>query len=59
MTDVEDAIRVGADAVKVSAAGVAFGRNVFQAKTPTFLIKRLCTVVHNGYTAEEAEKVVL
>ena len=47
------------DAIQVGGAGVAFGRNVFQAKNPTLLVKRLCTVVHKGYTAEEAEKVVL
>lgn len=47
------------DAIQVGGAGVAFGRNVFQAKNPTLLVKRLCTVVHKGYTPEEAEKVDL
>jgi fructose-bisphosphate aldolase/2-amino-3,7-dideoxy-D-threo-hept-6-ulosonate synthase len=45
------------DAIQVGGGGVAFGRNVFQAKNPTLLVKRLCTVVHKGYTPEEAEKV--
>ena len=47
------------DAIQVGGAGVAFGRNVFQAKNPTLLVKRLCTVVHKEYTPEEAEKVDL
>ena len=55
----KDLLQMVYDAVKVGASGVAFGRNIFQAKNPTLLVKRLCTIVHMGYTAEEAEKVVL
>jgi DhnA family fructose-bisphosphate aldolase class Ia len=47
------------DAVQVGGAGVAFGRNIFQAENPTLLVKRLCSVVHKGLTPDEAEKVVL
>jgi fructose-bisphosphate aldolase / 2-amino-3,7-dideoxy-D-threo-hept-6-ulosonate synthase len=54
-----DLLQMVFDSIQVGGAGVAFGRNVFQAKNPTLLVKRLCTVVHNGYTPEEAEKVTL
>jgi len=47
------------DAIQVGGAGVAFGRNVFQADNPTLLVKRLCTIVHQGYTPEDALKVSL
>jgi fructose-bisphosphate aldolase/2-amino-3,7-dideoxy-D-threo-hept-6-ulosonate synthase len=46
------------DAIAVGGAGVAFGRNIFQAENPTLLVRKLCSVVHMGYTAEEAEKIV-
>ncbi len=55
----KDLLQMVYDAIKVGGAGVAFGRNIFQAENPTLLVKRLCTVVHKGYTAQEAEKVVL
>ena len=55
----KDLLQMVYDAVLVGAAGVAFGRNIFQAKNPTLLVKRLCTIVHMDYTVQEAEKVVL
>ncbi|MDM7934084.1 MAG: 2-amino-3,7-dideoxy-D-threo-hept-6-ulosonate synthase [Methanothrix sp.] len=45
------------DAVSVGAAGVAIGRNIFQAENPTLLVRRLCSIVHEGYTPEEAEGI--
>ena len=55
----KDLLQMVYDAVQVGGAGVAFGRNIFQAENPTLLVKRLCSVVHKGLTLEEAEKVVL
>ena len=54
-----DLLQMVYDAVQVGGAGVAFGRNVFQAENPTLLVRRLCKVVHEGYTPDEAEKVTL
>lgn len=45
-----DLLQMVYDAVQVGGAGVAFGRNVFQAENPTLLVRRLCKVVHEGYT---------
>ena len=53
-----DLLQMVYDAIAVGGAGVAFGRNIFQAENPTLLVKKLCSVVHLGYTAEEAEKIV-
>jgi len=55
----KDLLQMVYDAISVGATGVAIGRNIFQAKNPTLLVKKLCTVVHMGYTADEAEKVEL
>jgi fructose-bisphosphate aldolase/2-amino-3,7-dideoxy-D-threo-hept-6-ulosonate synthase len=55
----KDLLQMVFDAISVGGAGVAFGRNIFQAEDPTLLVRKLCSVVHKGLTAEEAEKVVL
>jgi fructose-bisphosphate aldolase/2-amino-3,7-dideoxy-D-threo-hept-6-ulosonate synthase len=44
-------------AVQAGAAGVAIGRNIFQAEDPTLLVRRLCAIVHKGYAVEEAEGI--
>lgn len=54
-----DLLQMVYDAVQVGGAGVAFGRNVFQAENPTLLVRRLCKVVQEGYTPDEAEEVAL
>jgi len=54
-----DLLQMVYDAVNVGGMGVAFGRNIFQADNPTLLVKRLCSIVHEGYTPEEAAKVAL
>jgi fructose-bisphosphate aldolase/2-amino-3,7-dideoxy-D-threo-hept-6-ulosonate synthase len=55
----KDLLRMVYDAINVGAVGVAFGRNIFQAENPTLLVRKLSTIVHRGFTVEEAEKVVL
>lgn len=47
------------DAIRVGAAGVSIGRNVFQAENPILLLRRISKLVHEGYTVEEAEKLGL
>ena len=54
----KDLLQMVYDAIAVGGGGVAFGRNIFQAENPTLLVRKLCSVVHKGYTAEEAEKIV-
>lgn len=47
------------DSIKVGGGGLSIGRNIFQAKDPTLFVKRLCKVVHENYSVEEAEEVIL
>lgn len=42
------------DAIDVGGAGVAFGRNIFQAKDPAKMTRALVGVVHEKMTPEEA-----
>ncbi|NPV63115.1 MAG: class I fructose-bisphosphate aldolase family protein [Methanotrichaceae archaeon] len=50
LTMVEEAIAAG-------AAGVAIGRNVFQAEDPVLITRRICAVVHQGLSASEARQM--
>jgi len=44
------------DSIQAGGAGVAFGRNVFQAENPTKVVEGLSKIVHNNYTVDEALK---
>jgi fructose-bisphosphate aldolase/2-amino-3,7-dideoxy-D-threo-hept-6-ulosonate synthase len=47
------------DSINVGGGGLSIGRNIFQAENPTLFVKRLCKVVHENYSVEEAEEVTL
>ena len=53
-----DALRVAEQSMKAGASGVAFGRNVFQSRSPEAMIEALISVIHGGETAREAAKIV-
>ena len=57
MSTEKDLMRMVYDAISVGGAGVAIGRNIFQADDPTLLVRKPCAIVHEGYSAEEAEKL--
>ncbi len=42
------------ESIDAGGHGVAIGRNVFQAKDPTAMVKKIALIVHKGYEAEEA-----
>jgi DhnA family fructose-bisphosphate aldolase class Ia len=42
------------DAIQAGAAGIAFGRNVFQHSNPVQLVQALALVVHQNYEVSEA-----
>ena len=46
------------DALEVGGAGVAFGRNLFQAKDPGKITKAIAEVVHKDLDVEEALKLI-
>ena len=49
-------LEITKQSIEVGGAGVAFGRNVFQAENPTKVVKALCLIVHQKYDVEEAIK---
>lgn len=44
------------DSIQAGGAGVAFGRNVFQADNPTKVVESLSKIVHHNYTVDEVLK---
>ncbi|MHA1275213.1 MAG: 2-amino-3,7-dideoxy-D-threo-hept-6-ulosonate synthase [Promethearchaeota archaeon] len=55
---INDLLQMVYDSVQAGGAGVAFGRNVFQADDPTKLVSALSKIVHKGYTVEEVLKEI-
>jgi len=53
---IPDLLQLVHDAIQAGGAGVAFGRNVFQAKNPTKIVSALSKIVHHNYTVEEVLK---
>lgn len=45
------------DALQAGAAGLSIGRNVFQCDDPTKITKALFSIVHQGATVTQAEKI--
>lgn len=57
-TDSEKAfLQMVVDAIGAGARGVAIGRNVFQHENPALITRRICAVVHDDYTADEAMEI--
>jgi len=44
-------------AIAAGARGVAMGRNVFQHDSPALITRRICAVVHEGLSAEQAAQI--
>jgi fructose-bisphosphate aldolase/2-amino-3,7-dideoxy-D-threo-hept-6-ulosonate synthase len=44
--------------IKAGGAGLSFGRNVFQNKNPTLMVKALSAIVHHGASVENALKIL-
>jgi len=55
---VRELLEVTKQSIEVGGAGVAYGRNVFQAEDPTKVVKALYLVVHNNYEVNEAIKEI-
>jgi DhnA family fructose-bisphosphate aldolase class Ia len=53
-----DALQLAAESVAGGAAGVAFGRNVWQQADPAAWTRALAAVVHEGVAPSEAFKIV-
>ena len=53
-----DLLEMVRDSLEVGGAGVAFGRNFFQAEDPRKITKAISEVVHNDLEVEEALKII-
>ena len=53
---ISDLLQMVYDSIQAGGAGVAFGRNVFQADDPIKLVKALSKIIHKNYTVEEVLK---
>jgi len=53
-----DALRVAHDAVAEGAAGVDMGRNIWQSSHPVAMIRAIRSIVHEGSSVKEAQKIL-
>jgi fructose-bisphosphate aldolase/2-amino-3,7-dideoxy-D-threo-hept-6-ulosonate synthase len=53
-----EVLELGEDSMKAGAAGLSFGRNVFQHANPEAMTRALVDVVHNGISAAQALKTL-
>jgi fructose-bisphosphate aldolase/2-amino-3,7-dideoxy-D-threo-hept-6-ulosonate synthase len=49
-------LELAEDSIKAGAAGLSFGRNVFQHANPLAITEALSSIVHSGATADQASK---
>ncbi len=54
----EEFCRMVYDSVQAGGAGAAAGRNVFQHRDPTAMVRAVSAIVHKGASVEEALKIV-
>jgi class I fructose-bisphosphate aldolase len=56
MTTDMEVLELGESCMKVGAAGLSFGRNVFQHNNPEYMSRALSAIVHDGASAKDAAK---
>lgn len=56
-TSEKDALQLAYNAIKSGAKGVDMGRNIFQSKNPTGMIKAIRAIVHENKSVEESYKI--
>ncbi|MBW1679152.1 MAG: class I fructose-bisphosphate aldolase family protein [Deltaproteobacteria bacterium] len=54
----EDVLQMVKGCVDAGGAGVSIGRNVFQHRSPTKIVKAISKIVHNGVFVQEALKIL-
>jgi fructose-bisphosphate aldolase/2-amino-3,7-dideoxy-D-threo-hept-6-ulosonate synthase len=54
----EDVLQMAWEAMQAGSAGASIGRNVFQAPDPVKMVRALHRVVHEGWNAQEAKRVL-
>jgi putative autoinducer-2 (AI-2) aldolase len=56
-TSPPDALQMVYDSIQAGAAGVDFGRNIFQDDNPVGMIRAIGSIVHGDHTAQEALEI--
>ncbi|MFX1340014.1 MAG: 2-amino-3,7-dideoxy-D-threo-hept-6-ulosonate synthase [Promethearchaeota archaeon] len=56
MDTIPELLQLAHDSIQAGGAGVAFGRNVFQAEDPTKLVSAISKIVHENYEVDEVLK---
>ena len=54
----QELLQMARDSIKAGSAGLSIGRNVFQHESPALMVKALAAIVHNGASAEQAQKIL-
>ena len=57
-TTEESVLRLAHDSVRAGAAGIIFGRNVWQHPKMEKLINAICAIVHEEESVESARKLM-
>jgi DhnA family fructose-bisphosphate aldolase class Ia len=52
----QDLLEMVKGAMVAGGAGVSIGRNVFQHKNPSRIVRAICKIVHDRWTVKEALK---
>jgi class I fructose-bisphosphate aldolase len=59
MTTDMEVLELGEKSMKAGAAGLSFGRNVFQHDRPQAMCKALAAIVHDGASAKDAAELLV
>lgn len=59
MTTDMDVLELGENSMRAGAAGLSFGRNVFQHDSPQSMSRALAAIVHDRATAKDAAKLLV
>ena len=54
----KDLLQMTKDSIEVGGAGVAFGRNFFQAENPEKITKAVSSIVHDNVDVEDALEIL-
>jgi len=54
----KDVLQMVWESIQAGGAGASIGRNVFQAKNPTKMVKALSTIIHKKSSVEQALKII-
>jgi len=56
--NIKDVLQTVKDSTDAGGAGVAMGRNIFQAKDPAKMVKAVNAIIHEGKSVDEAYKLL-